>query len=194
MSSTAGVSVTAARPRSRPSCGAESKAQGRVENLVYGWGDEGTRPSRLKQDRLSIQPLLKWFLWSAVIFRPTIWIDIEHGQLRLLYRRDGIVDGKTRFPLHKEVMSVAIFAFTALPNIGERQNSSRVQRCGGFAEAIAAGRRLIEDERKCFAKFANSAKRRQRCLDVGRTWPCWDQAHVGSANRAIDYGDAPRCG
>jgi len=44
----------------------------------------------------------------------------------------------------------------ALYNIWKRQNSGRVQCCGGLAEAIAAGRRLIEDERKWFAKLANA--------------------------------------
>src|SRR6516164_355817 len=77
-----------------------------------------------------------------------------------------------------------ILMVIALYNIRECQYPGRVQCCGGFAEAIAAGRRLIEDERKWFAKFANGAKRRQRRLDVGWTRPCRDQAHVGYANRA----------
>src|SRR6516165_4544590 len=77
-----------------------------------------------------------------------------------------------------------ILMVIALYNIRECQNSGRVHCCGGFAEAKAAGRRLIEDERKWFAKFANGAKSRQRRLDVGRTWPCWDKAYVRYADCA----------
>jgi hypothetical protein len=65
-----------------------------------------------------------------------------------------------------------ILMVIALPNKWERENSGRVQRSGSFAEAKAAGWRLIKDERKWFAEFANSAKSRQRRLDVGRTRPC----------------------
>jgi hypothetical protein len=78
----------------------------------------------------------------------------------------------------------SILMVIALYNIRERQHSGRVQRCGGLAKPIAAGWCLIEDERKWFAKFANGAKCRQRCLDVGRTWPRWDQAHIGYADGA----------
>ena len=76
-----------------------------------------------------------------------------------------------------------ILMVIALYNIRECQHSGRVQRCGGLAEPIAAGWRLIEDESKWFAKFTNGAKCRQRCLDVGRTWSRWDQAHIGGTDR-----------
>src|SRR6516165_4345385 len=77
-----------------------------------------------------------------------------------------------------------ILMVIALYNIWEREDSGRVQRCSSLAEATAAGRRLIEDERKWFAKFASGANRRQRRLDVGRTRPRRDQAYVGYADRA----------
>jgi hypothetical protein len=60
------------------SCDAETKAQGCIENLVRAWGcDYGTRPSWLKQDRLSIRPLLGRLLLTAEIFRPTREIKMK---------------------------------------------------------------------------------------------------------------------
>ena len=73
-----------------------------------------------------------------------------------------------------------ILMVIALNDIRERQNSGPVQRCRGLAKAIAAGRRLIEDERKWFAKIC---ERRQAWAVSPRCRP--DSAVLGSGTCRI---------
>ena len=80
--------------------------------------------------------------------------------------------------------SECILMVVALDDIRKRQGPRRIQRHGGFADAITARWRLVEDECKWLAKFASGAQRRQRRLDVSRTGPCRDQTYVGGADCA----------
>ena len=63
-----------------------------------------------------------------------------------------------------------LLMIVALNDVGKREYAQGIERRRGFGEAIAARRRLVEDEGKRDIKFENCPERREGSFDVCRTW------------------------